>query len=141
MIFMDSGAFYALADQGDRHHQDAVPCLKQLVQSAEILATSLLVLHEVWFLINERLGTKAAIQFWEEICKGGYHLLPLGLSELARGLGIQKKYADVDFGFVDSLTFALCESHKIRKVFTFDRRHFSIFKSTQIQSLELLPEW
>lgn len=141
MIFVDSGAFYALADQSDRHHRDAVPCLKQLVQSSEILATSILVCHEVWFLIHERLGKKASTRFWEEICRGGYHLLPLGLSELTRGVGIQKKYADVDFGFVDSLTFALCEIHKIRKVFTFDRRHFSIFKPTQIPSFELLPEW
>jgi predicted nucleic acid-binding protein len=47
--------------------------------------------------------------------------------------------ARLGFGFVDATCFALCEKHKIRKVFTYDRKHFSLYRPRFASHLELLP--
>lgn len=82
MIFIDTGAFYALVDRNDKNHQRA-KTFYQKIAGKEIIATSIAVLVETWLL---------------------------------------------------------CEKYKIEKVFTFDKKHFSIYKPNFLKSLIILPE-
>ena len=59
-VFVDTSAFYALADRTDRLHSSAV----RFVETNErLLVTSNFVVHETVTLIRMRLGHAAAVAF------------------------------------------------------------------------------
>ncbi len=138
MIFFDTGAIYALIDKNDVNHKQAKELYKNLA-GKEVLCTSLPVLTEAYLLIDARLGNYFANRLWKGICDGVLEILPVESEELKMALEIESKYGDIGFGFVDATCFALCEKYKIRRVFTYDKKHFSIYKPGFTDALELLP--
>ncbi len=138
MILVDTGAFYALIDRNDVNHISARKFYESIA-GKEVLCTSLPVLTEAWLLVEARLGTYFADLLVEAVAGGAFDILPLGAEELQLALAISREYADTGFGFVDSTCFALCEKHKIGRVFTYDRKHFSIYRPRFKAALELLP--
>lgn len=105
----------------------------------EALAVSMPILTETWLLIEARLGYHFANRMLTSASEGIFELLELGVEDLKRALQIENKYPRARFGIVDSTCFVLCEKHKIRKVFTYDKRDFNIYRPTFAESLELLP--
>jgi len=103
------------------------------------LTISLPILTEAWLLIEARLGSYLANTFWKSALEGIFEFLELELDDLRKALQIENKYPKARFGIVDSTCFVLCEKYKIRKVFTYDRRDFSIYRPSFTESLELLP--
>jgi predicted nucleic acid-binding protein len=97
------------------------------------------VLTESWLLLEARLGRSVANKVWGAVHRGVFELLELEREDLKAALEIELKYQDAGFGFVDATCFALCEKHKIRKVFTYDRKHFSLYRPRFASHLELLP--
>lgn len=132
---MDTSAFYALLDKNDRHHRHARTVHEHTRQ--EDLVTSLPILTEAWFLIKSRLGYHFANRVWDDVVKGAFELLEANEEDLARAQAIEKKYREAGLGFVDSISFALCEKNRIRKVFTYDVKHFGLYRPSFAPSLEL----
>lgn len=138
MILIDSGAFYALVDKNDRNHAGAKKFYEKVIEK-KTLYTSLPILTETWLLTNARLGSYFANRLWASVSKGIFEILELERNDLENALNIENKYPKAGFSFVDSTCFALCEKYKIFKVFTYDRKHFGIYKPSFSSSLELLP--
>jgi hypothetical protein len=129
---------YALADKNDINHSSARQFYEQ-VAGKESLALSLPILTESWLLVEARLGYHFAGRLWKSVSDGVFELLEIDSGDLGKALEIENKYSQAGFGIVDATCFALCEKHRIRKVFTYDRRDFSIYKPRFAGSLELLP--
>lgn len=138
MILVDTGAFYALVDKNDINHASARKFYENVVEK-KTLVTSFPILTETWLLIEARLGKYFANKLWKSASEGIFEILELQKEDLSRALEIENKYQDAGFGFVDSTCFALCEKHKIYEVFTYDRKHFGIYKPIFTGSLRLLP--
>lgn len=138
MIFADTGGIYALADRKDRHHEEAVGFIRKLPR-AEVLALSIPIVGESASLIEGRLGMEAARRFWGDVTKGAFDILPVDVALLTEAFQIDQQYVDAELGLVDCTSLALCNKHKIRRVFTFDRKHFGLFKPSFCKHLELLP--
>src|SRR5207245_5944209 len=65
-VFVDTSAFYALADRTDRLHSSAV----RFVETNErLLVTSSFVVHETVTLIRMRLGHAAAVAFGRRLLR------------------------------------------------------------------------
>lgn len=126
MIFIDTGAFYALVDKNDTNHFRAIKIYEKMVEK-EVLCTSIPVVVETWFLLNSRLNAFCADEFLRSVSDGLFELLAVDLNEVSEGLKIKEKYNDSGFSFVDVISFVICEKYGIRKVFTFDK-HFTIYK-------------
>jgi predicted nucleic acid-binding protein len=62
-VFVDTGAYYALADVQDPDHAEAVRLLQQIVRLRYALVTSNFVISEVYTLLRQRLGWEAAIHY------------------------------------------------------------------------------
>jgi predicted nucleic acid-binding protein len=135
---VDTGALYALIDKNDVNHRVASEFYRDAA-GREVFCLSLPILAEAWLLIEARLGAYFADRLWEAVCDGVFEILPLEREDLASALDIERKYRDEGLGFVDATCLALCEKYKLRRVFTYDRRHFSIYKPTFAKSLELVP--
>lgn len=138
MILVDTGAFYALIDKNDVNHKQARDFYER-VAGRELLCTSLPVLTETWLLVNARLGRYFADAFWQGVCDGPIGILSIDEEGLRLAFELEDKYGDVGFGFVDATCLALCEKHKIRRVFTYDRKDFSVYAPSFAAGLELLP--
>lgn len=138
MILIDTGAVYALVDKNDLNHLKAKNFYEKVIDK-ESLCICLPVLTEAWLLIDARLGTYFANKVWKAVIDGVFDILQVDIEDMNLAFEIERKYEKAGFGFVDSLCFALCERYKIKKVFTFDKKHFSIYKPSFSKALEILP--
>lgn len=138
MILVDTGALYALADRQDAHHRDAEAYFRG-AHEREVLAVPASVVVEAALFLEARLGTHAARALWDDIGGEVFYLLPITHNTLVTARRIDRKYADANLGLVDCTCLALCEEHHIGTVFTYDRRHFGLYRPTFADSLKLVP--
>lgn len=125
-IFVDTGAWYAVADTSDRHHDAA--CRFYLSHAGPgQLATSDLVVAETWTLLVSHLGRQAALTFWETLRDARLPILAIEPSDLEAAWRIAQAFADQDFSFTDCTSFALMERLGIEDAFAFDR-HFLVYR-------------
>ena len=122
-LFVDTSAWYAAADAGDRNNQRA----QKVLSAAESLVTSDHVLVESWLLLHHRLHQNAAERFWEAIRAGGAALEPVGLADLQSAWAVGQAFADHDFSIVDRTSFAVMERLGIDRVATFDS-DFAVYR-------------
>jgi predicted nucleic acid-binding protein len=127
-VFIDTGAFYALADPTDRQHQTAVDLLAHLDTQDAGFVTSTFVLAESYGLILQRLRRQAARAFLSGTRRSAKTTLVLpSEGDLAAAEEILGQYDDQDFSYVDAVSFALIARLRIRRAFAFDS-HFTVFR-------------
>ncbi len=124
-VFVDTSAFYALADEGDRRHLEARSAYDALIK--QTLVTTDHVLVECWFLIGSRLGREAAIRFWDGIRSGIVAVLQVTLHDLDHAREAIGRFPDQRLSLVDGTSFAVMEREGIERAFTFDS-HFGIYR-------------
>jgi predicted nucleic acid-binding protein len=126
-VFLDTGAFLALADEDDRYHSVAKSTYAELLQSSAQLLTSNFVLSETCTLIRSRVGHPAAVEFVKRFEQTGIKVLRVSgpLEQTAKGIFV--RYDDKDFSFVDCTSFALIDHHRLDHAFAFDS-HFRQYR-------------
>lgn len=124
--FVDSGAFYALADKGDRHHSAARNVFEVRATTGE-LVTSDYVFVESWCLIRARLGRGAAMQFWDAMQSDVVKTHGVSSRDLSRARAIASSWPDQDFSLIDCTSFALMERLGLDEALAFDQ-HFRVYR-------------
>ena len=125
-IFVDTGAWYGVADTSDRHH--AAASRFYLAEAAPgRFVTSDLVMAEAWTLIASHLGRPAAVRFWETLRDARIPVLPLEATDIEAAWHIAQGFPDQDFSFTDCTSFALMERLGVTEAFAFDR-HFLVYR-------------
>jgi uncharacterized protein len=126
-IFVDTGAWVALADKDDFHHKQAVSLFPSLLKTKRSLVTSNLVIAETYIILLKELGHRAAMSFLERL-KASPRIKKVysdeNIEEEAEG--ILRKYSDQDFSYADVVSFVMMRRHRIKTAFCFDS-HFSTF--------------
>jgi predicted nucleic acid-binding protein len=136
-IFVDTSAFYALADRTDKYHEPSENYYKHNYQTARFI-TSNFILVETWTLIHHKIGKPAAHIFWEKIKNGIISLHYVNLLDLENAWEVSQRYQDQDYSLVDCTSFSIMERLKIDTTFTFDS-HFSIFRTKTNQAFLCQP--
>jgi len=123
-IFVDTGAWVALANRSDRHHREAVEAFGDLQKRCRFLTTNLVV-AETYVLLRRTLGYAAAIAFLDAI-EGSPKTTKLLSDEAAEASAgeILRTYRDQDYSYTDAVSFAAMRRHNVRTAFAFDQ-HFS----------------
>jgi predicted nucleic acid-binding protein len=136
--FVDTSAFYALADRTDRHHSRAITIFQALVSRSETLTTDHVVV-ETWLLLRARLGYGAAMSFWDALGSGVVTVVGVGSADFGRARAIAQAWEDQSFSLVDCTSFAVIERLDLRTAFAFDA-HFRVFRygRHRTKSLRLL---
>ena len=98
-VFIDTSAFFALADQTDRLHQRAL----HYVQSTDrLLVTSNVIVHETITLLRMRLGYEPALQFGLRLLgETTTPIIRLTSVDEEKAWAIFRQYPDKRFSFVD----------------------------------------
>ena len=124
-IFVDTGAWVALADASDDLHHAALAIYSNVLQPGVRLITTNLVVAETYNLVRRRIGFQASIRFLQSLrasprLERAYS--NAGLENAAEGL--LRRYADQDFSLVDAVSFAYMQAEGIVEAFAFDK-HFT----------------
>ncbi len=130
-IFVDTGAFYALADADDAHHAEATEFYSGSF-GVHRFFTSDYVIVETWLLIRNKLGRAAAMRHG---VVGVLHVIP---DDVERAWRICERSTDQDFSQVDAVSFALMERAGIDSAFAFDS-HFTVYRTSHNHAFERLP--
>lgn len=133
---LDTSFLLAMTNGKDRNH-DRV--LDVAAKSSDRLILPVTVLPEVSYLIGSRLGHAAMRQFLRQLAASEVAIEPVTMNDLKRVTEILTAYADSKLDFVDATIVALAERLNIVRIFTLDRRDFSIIRPRHHSHFEILP--
>lgn len=68
-VFIDTGAWFAIADKIDQFHGKATEILHTLVESKIPMVTSNLIVHETVMLLSRKVSKIAAVIFWKKFMR------------------------------------------------------------------------
>lgn len=124
-LFVDTGAFYARADEDDTHHADAVR-LFDGIRSGQFpyrpIYTSQAVLSEFATLALYKLGHDTATRVLTAIRDSqSVNVVPIGKNTFETAAEQFLNYDDQQISFVDHTTGVLADERDIEHVFAFDR--------------------
>jgi predicted nucleic acid-binding protein len=124
-VFVDTGAWFAIQATDDTHHEVARRTLPILVQVAESLVTSNLIVGETYTLLRLSKGYREAKRFLDTLAQSTkLERMPITENLERHAYEILHRYADHPFSFVDATSFALMRQQRIRHAFAFDS-HFA----------------
>jgi predicted nucleic acid-binding protein len=125
-VFVDTSAWFALADRRDANHDAASEIVRRLLERRALLVTTNQVAAETYTLMRNRLGPQHAQSFLVRvrISPSTQRVLVLeGWEEAAEDL--LREYMDQDFSYVDATSFVSMRRLGLQDAFAFDS-HFSI---------------
>jgi len=125
-VFVDTSAWYALADANDTEHRAAVRALRQLAAAGRPLCTTNHVAGETYTLMRSRLGAAAAHGFLES-ARDSRRVERVFVQEEWENEAEQllARYKDQDFSYVDATSFVAMRRLGIRETLAFDQ-HFVV---------------
>lgn len=123
MILVDAGPLVALVDADDQFHKKCVATLKVL---REPLVTVWPPVTEAMYLLGDL--PKAQEALWEMLARGVLQFLPLDLTDVPRMRELMSKYSDRPMDLADAAIVRVAEREGIRKIFTVDRKDFSVYR-------------
>jgi uncharacterized protein len=98
-----------------------------------------LVVAEVVYLLETRLGTEAEIRFLGDLASGSLLVEPVLAGDWLRIAELVARYGDLPLGTVDGSVVAASERLGISQIATLDRRHFTVVRPAHVEVFELLP--
>jgi len=123
-VFIDTGAWFALADKSDAYHEQAVAIYPGLLRNFHHLTTTNFVVAETYILIRRALGHQPAISFLQNI-SASPRIVKIYSNPTLEYLAeeILMQYEDQAFNYTDAVSFAVMKQYGITQAFSFDQ-HF-----------------
>lgn len=133
-VLVDTGVLFAVLDRDDANHAAASRLFEQ--GRGPFLVPSV-VLPEVCYLAHKYLGPAVELRFLSGLVAGEMALEWGEPEDLHRAVEILR--ARPEFGMVDAVVMAVAERLGVRRIATFDRRHFGSFRPASGRDFELVP--
>src|SRR5918999_3678739 len=127
--FVDTSAYFALLDQDDANHAQALAISHRLIAEGWRLFTTSFVLAETHALLLNRLSQEIATRFLRDMEHSPTTLVWVTPADVERAKAIIYQYTDKDFSLTDATSFAVMERIRVPSSFTFDR-HFAQYGFT-----------
>ena len=123
-LFVDTGAFYARADENDKHHE-TVKRVFDGIRTGDLayrpVYTTQAVLSELATLCLYKLGHDDAVRALTAVRESeSFNILSVGRSAFEAAAGQFGEYDDQEISFVDHTTAILADERDVGHVFAFD---------------------
>jgi uncharacterized protein len=125
MIVVDTGAIVASKDEDHVDHSAVAAFLEDYRGD---LLLSPLVLAEADYLLNVRLGQRAAQELLGEVASEAYDLVPMDHGDVAAASGICERYEDMSIGVTDASLVIIASNYNTTRLLTLDQKHFRAIK-------------
>lgn len=123
MILVDTGPLVALFDPKDSKHQHCREVLRELTAP---LGSTLPILTEAFHILSpDSIGSDRLRDF---VLRNGLQILPLEREALERAFELMEQYRDQPMDLADASLIAIAERIPTRRIFTLDRKDFSIYR-------------
>ncbi len=120
-VFIDSSAYYALADANDKNYRTAESLLQTLTAEKRRLYTTNFALAETYALLLSRLSRDDAVRIFDAYRRSAATtIIRVRQSDEDAGWKIIVQYADKEFSLVDAMSFVIMERIGVSEAFTFD---------------------
>jgi len=134
LILIDAGPLVALIDADDAYHDRCVNASAAVDEPAVT----------VWPAFTEAMSLLKAVpdgqdRLWHSLENGGFAIADLDRDDAARMRYLMRKYRDLPMDLADAALVALAERERIHRIFTIDRRDFSIYKPAGMRRFEIIP--
>ena len=134
MILIDAGPMVALISASDRHHAS---CRATLIRIDEPIATVWPAFTEAMYLLRGSLQAQRVL--WEMVLREAIGILPLTVDDGPRMWELMKKYRDLPMDLADAALVRVAERENVRRIFTIDRRDFSVYRPFGGGRFNILP--
>lgn len=131
-VFVDAGAYFALASPSDANHHAARSISAYLAAERRLLVTTNFILAETHALVLNRLNRVIALRVLGSIDRSDTTIVRVNPDDEQFARDILHRYSDKDFSLTDATSFAVMERLGIRTAFAFDR-HFAQYGFTVLQ--------
>jgi hypothetical protein len=134
-VIVDAGPLVALLDQRDVHHAACVAALRALRES---LVTTWPAFTDAMYLLGSSWRGQTAL--WSRVETGALTLAPLDEGDAPRMRELMEKYRDLPMDFADASLVRIAEREGLTRIFTLDRRHFSVYRPGRRRRFSILPD-
>lgn len=118
MIFLDTSAIYALADEADPNHKRAKRLFQHALEAGEDLLVHSYILVESAALIQSRLGLAQALRFLQESESFAVHWVTP--ADHRRGVDLLSKRSRRKLSLVDCVSFVVMQRLGVKRALAFD---------------------
>ena len=129
MIFVDTGAWVAILNPRDQHHQDAVEIYNTLEQQRIRLLTTDYVIDETATRLRYDTNHSLAVMFLNRIELlveiGILTVVEINKDVFEKAKALFRQYDSARLAFTDCTSFVVCRENNITEAFAFDR-HFAM---------------
>ena len=133
-VVLDTGIVYAYYDRSDAWHARARKLIEREQRGLLLPAP---IIPEVDWLLGQRIGASGRSAFYAGIVDSYYLVVDVPRPSYSRVAELNRRFADLELGFVDASIVAVAESLGLKRIATTDRRHFEPLAAAL--SLQLLP--
>ena len=134
MILIDAGPMVALLSANDHHH---AACRATLVRIDEPIATVWPAFTEAMYLL--RRSEQAQDALWMMVQREAIGIMPLTIDDVPRMRALMLKYWDLPMDLADAALVRVAEREGVHRIFTLDRRDFSVYRPLGIGRFNILP--
>ena len=134
-VLVDAGPLVALIDSGDAAHG---VCVKALRSIADPLITVWPAFTEALYLLRESWVGQRAL--WSRLETDALQLADLDAGDAGRMRELMEKYRDLPMDLADAALVRVAERDDVTRVFTLDRRHFSLYRPGRRRRFAILPD-
>lgn len=135
MILIDAGPLVALINANDNHHES---CRGALETIQEPIGTVWPAFTEAMYLL--RSSWQAQRTLWAMVERMTIDIIDIDIDDLARMRELMEKYRDLPMDLADAALVCIAEREKIRRIFTLDRRDFTIYRPNGVGRFSILPK-
>jgi uncharacterized protein len=128
-VLVDASAYFALLDNDDDYHSQALRIRDRLIAERFRLFTTSFVLAESHALLLNRLSHEIATRFLQDLEQSTITLVWVTPADVQQAKAIIYQYDDKDFSLTDATSFVVMERLRIPYAFIFDR-HFAQYGLT-----------
>ena len=89
------------------------------------------------YLLN--FSWRAQDALWELVSEVTIRLLPVEADDHRRMRDLMKKYRMLPMDLADAALVAVAERERIRRIFTIDRRDFSLYRPAKLGKFTIVP--
>lgn len=134
MILVDAGPLVALIHIDDEHH---LRCRDVLASLREPMLTVWPAFTEAMHLLGFSHTGQDAL--WAFLESDALRLADLTVDDCRRMRELMKKYRDLPMDLADAALVRVAEREEIPRIFTIDRRDFSVYRPVGIRRFEIVP--
>lgn len=128
MIFVDTGAWIAISNPKDQHHQEAVAIYHRIQQQGIHFLTTDYVIDETATRLRYDTNHSLAVMFLELIERlvetDILTLIEIDKDVFEKAIALFRQYDSARLSFTDCTSFVVCKENRISEAFAFDQHFF-----------------